>query len=58
MMLVGVRFSPDGARVLTWSEDGTARLWELVFDAGTAAQWDAIEERTGYALRHGELVTR
>jgi WD40 repeat protein len=21
-------FSPDGERLLTWSEDGTARLWD------------------------------
>lgn len=28
-MVYGARFSPDGQRVLTWSEDNTARVWSI-----------------------------
>jgi hypothetical protein len=33
-----VAFSPDGMRVLTGSDDGTARLW----DAATASRWQPL----------------
>ncbi len=26
--VLGARFSPDGERLLTWSEDGTVRMWD------------------------------
>jgi WD40 repeat protein len=29
----GVTHSPDGQRILSWSEDGTARLWEAASGA-------------------------
>ena len=41
----GAAFSPDQQRVLTWSRDGTARLW----DAATGQQ-------QGPALRHEGTV--
>jgi WD40 repeat protein len=44
-MVVGAVFSNDAARVLTWSADGTARLW----NAATGATM-------GPVLRHDELV--
>ena len=28
--MFGARFSKDGGRILTWSKDGTARLWDAV----------------------------
>ncbi|VFN00135.1 MAG: hypothetical protein BECKG1743D_GA0114223_104975 [Candidatus Kentron sp. G] len=28
----GVEFSPDGSRILTWSNDGTASLWDFGVD--------------------------
>nr|VFK32167.1 MAG: hypothetical protein BECKMB1821G_GA0114241_11046 [Candidatus Kentron sp. MB]VFK34602.1 MAG: hypothetical protein BECKMB1821I_GA0114274_107714 [Candidatus Kentron sp. MB] len=28
----GVEFSPDESRILTWSPDGTASLWDLSVD--------------------------
>ena len=37
-------FSPDGARVVTASEDGTARIW----DAETGAQLRTLEGHTGF----------
>ena len=30
--LNGVRFTPDGRSVLTWSDDMTARLWDIPAD--------------------------
>src|SRR5262245_51268334 len=39
--LDGVRFSPDGPQLLTWSDTGTARLW----DAATGNE-------VGHALVH------
>jgi WD40 repeat protein len=26
--VLGARFDPEGGRILTWSDDGTARLWD------------------------------
>jgi serine/threonine protein kinase/WD40 repeat protein len=34
--VVGLRFSPDGARVVSCSHDGTARVWEM---AGRREHW-------------------
>jgi WD40 repeat protein len=56
--VTGAEFSPDGSRVVTWSMDGTAHLWEIRFDEGTLAQWSAIEERSPYMLSDGILVHR
>jgi WD40 repeat protein len=42
----GARFSPDGSRVLTWSNDNTAQVW----DSRTG-------ERIGKPLQHRGWVT-
>jgi WD40 repeat protein len=56
----GAQFSRDASRVLTWSEDGSARLWDSAIDKN----WPIdkvrlrVEVETGTALTPvGELKT-
>jgi WD40 repeat protein len=51
----GVRFSPDESQVLTWSEDGSVRLWpvnsvgsSIVFASNAGRVWNAAFDRTGF----------
>ena len=39
----GAEFSPDGGRVLTWSDDGTARIWDAS-PSNTPRLGDATED--------------
>jgi WD40 repeat protein len=32
-LILGIAFSPDGQRILTWSQDRTARLWDVATGA-------------------------
>jgi WD40 repeat protein len=50
----GVRFSPDESQVLTWSEDGSVRLWpvngtgsSIVFDSNAGRVWNAAFDQAG-----------
>ncbi|MGE5153124.1 MAG: WD40 repeat domain-containing protein, partial [Bdellovibrio bacteriovorus] len=43
----GVQLSPDGTRLLTWSDDGTAKLWDSGADLGpipSLATADEVEQ--------------
>ena len=51
-------FSPDGTRVVTASEDRTARVWQAPLDQGTLADWTTIAERSPYLLVNGVLSLR
>jgi WD40 repeat protein len=50
----GVRFSPDESQLLTWSEDGSVRLWSvnkagssIVFGSNAGRVWNAAFDRAG-----------
>jgi WD40 repeat protein len=45
-MTHGGSFSPDGKQILTSSDDGTARIW----DVRTGRQLVALSEPTGEAI--------
>lgn len=47
-------FSPDGARIVTASDDGTARVWELPLDEGSLLSRNIFALTTGIRCRGGE----
>lgn len=54
----GARFSSDETRVLTWSWDGSARIWRVPRDRRTAAEWVTTALHSRYTLHDGVLVRR
>jgi len=51
-------FSPDGTRVVTASDDQTARIWETRLDETPPAGWSALAERSPFVLSDGVHVRR
>lgn len=51
-------FSPDGTRVVTASDDHTARVWETELDNTPCAAWPALAARSPFVLNDSGLVQR
>jgi len=55
----GAAFDPEGARVVTTSNDRTARVWSVPLASGTLDEWRATIERVStYVLTNGVLSPR
>ncbi|MDM0053752.1 TIR domain-containing protein [Variovorax sp. J22R115] len=50
---IGARFDKDGARVLTWSDDGTARVWEAATGKALGEPMKHAKEVSGATFDKG-----